>query len=184
MGLWLHCSSVLNPWNFHLWDTLKDKEHNYSPHTEDDPEGSIHNRAFSILPTEFRHAANSMFMLILEHSSQTTHQLVGRCFCFLSRNQASTLHAANSHYVSNWNFSVPQYSRCRFTVFRNTLCFLIDLPVRCLCKRFLYTGNKYTHLSSSVNLIQFFCPSYINSSRSTTYLKFFFFMFCWPCISV
>jgi hypothetical protein len=48
------------------------KEHNYSIYTEDDPKGSIENRAFSILPTKFGHAAKSVFMLILEHSSQFT----------------------------------------------------------------------------------------------------------------
>jgi len=52
--------------------------------------------------------------------------------------------------------SVPQYSRCRFTACRNTLCFLIDLPVSCLCECFLYTRNKYIPFSSSVNLMPIF----------------------------
>jgi hypothetical protein len=90
------------------------------------------------------------------HSSQLTHQLFELCFCLLSRIQASELKAANFPFVSNWNFSVPQYSLYRFTAFRNTLCFLIDLPVSCLCKSFLYFRNKYTHLPSSVNLIPIF----------------------------
>ena len=65
--------------------------------------------------------------------------------------ESVTMH--NHTIVKNLNLALSQYSRYRYTAFRNTSCFLIHLPIRILCKYFLYFRNKYIHLSSSVNLI-------------------------------
>jgi hypothetical protein len=63
---------ALNPCDFFLSDSVRDKFNICSPDAADDLIGKIQNRVFSVPPSQFRSAVNVLLGVTRDHEPKTT----------------------------------------------------------------------------------------------------------------
>jgi hypothetical protein len=68
---WSSRLPALNPCDFFLSDSVRDKFYIYSPGNADDLIGKIQNTVFSVPPSQFRSAFNVLFGVTRDHELKT-----------------------------------------------------------------------------------------------------------------